>query len=466
MGVLSRTETGPVLERRRVVSWAAVFVLGVWAVMTGADCWFVATYGRNCPYADEWAMVPWLCGRGKVTAEWIFYLHNEHRIPLVRLVLLGLYRVTHMNFVAGAYMNAAILSGASLLFIDAARRSRGEVAWTDAIFPAMLLSWIHCENLLSGWQAQYTLAIGLSAIYLWLVMRLGRLNRWRFLAPGLSLVALAGCGANGVLLAFFLGASLLFLSRKDTVVWVGCLALAALLIFLRPGPSGGGAEPERTAEGLARNAAGFLGASMGPAFCPAVAPYGVRLPLILPDTYLGTLARVWPIFAVLGVVACILGAVAAVRNTGGKVPALCFWLSGLATLGALTWTRRVGWEVFDRPETLRMLTTRYALLLSPIPLGAYLLCDVVGFARARRFLAVVAIIAAILAFPAGTWTASRRSAAIDSFLADALAMQSTDAATLHASRLDLKDAFGLGDSMRLLRDHRHPSFVGIPAGNR
>ena len=46
MGVVSRTETGPVLERRRV-SWAAVFVLGVWAVMTGAAVWFVATYASN-----------------------------------------------------------------------------------------------------------------------------------------------------------------------------------------------------------------------------------------------------------------------------------------------------------------------------------------------------------------------------------------------------------------------------------
>src|SRR6202050_4257106 len=88
---------------------AGVSVLGAWALASVAAFAFVATFARNCPWADEWVMVPQLAGREPVTLSWLWSAHNEHRLPLPRLVLVGLYRVTH-DFRAGPFLNVGLLS--------------------------------------------------------------------------------------------------------------------------------------------------------------------------------------------------------------------------------------------------------------------------------------------------------------------------------------------------------------------
>ena len=76
-----------------------------WAFMLAAALWFVMTCGKNVPFMDDWEIVPALSGAQPITANWLWSQHNEHRIPLPRLLLLGLFSVSGNDFRAGMFFN-------------------------------------------------------------------------------------------------------------------------------------------------------------------------------------------------------------------------------------------------------------------------------------------------------------------------------------------------------------------------
>ena len=71
---------------------------------------------------------------------WLWSEHNGHRIPLPRLVLLGIYGATGSDFRAGMYFNVLVLSFLALVMIQTAAAQRGYVSYTDAFFAVVLLS--------------------------------------------------------------------------------------------------------------------------------------------------------------------------------------------------------------------------------------------------------------------------------------------------------------------------------------
>src|SRR4029077_1188220 len=74
---------------------ASVFVWSSWALMFLAAMAFVATYGRNAPFWDDWEiLVPALAGKQPITATWLWETYHEHRLPLPKLILLGLGKLT------------------------------------------------------------------------------------------------------------------------------------------------------------------------------------------------------------------------------------------------------------------------------------------------------------------------------------------------------------------------------------
>src|SRR5258708_49277 len=96
----------PVPIRARGERFVLLFVWGIWAVMFASALTFVAHYGVNVPYFDEWDdMVSRLAGIKPVTLSWLWSAHNEHRLVLSRLIELGLFRadggdlrpVMHLN---------------------------------------------------------------------------------------------------------------------------------------------------------------------------------------------------------------------------------------------------------------------------------------------------------------------------------------------------------------------------------
>ncbi len=177
----------------------SVLVWLVWAAMTAGALWLVARYGSDVPSWDDWDMVPTLTHAQPVTAGWLWSQHNEHRVPLPRLLYLAVNRVTGTDFratmVADAFAMAAVAAG----MIVAARRRRGP-RLADAFFPLVLLHWGQAANLLWGWQLQFFCSVVLACLALLAIVRAepgARLGR-SAVAVGLCAMLLTVSGANGL----------------------------------------------------------------------------------------------------------------------------------------------------------------------------------------------------------------------------------------------------------------------------
>jgi hypothetical protein len=191
----------PLTRRKARPLFASLFVWAVWAVMLASDLYLVATYGSNVPRQDDWFLVPAMTGNQPVTPAYLWSLHNEHRLPLPRLVQLSLYTLTGNDFRAPMYFNVALLGIVAAGLIYASSRLRGQPLPVDAFFPLVLLNWGHADNLLWSWQVGFVLPTALASAFLTaIVLSPVRLNgRWAALA-GVCLLLLPLCGANGLLL--------------------------------------------------------------------------------------------------------------------------------------------------------------------------------------------------------------------------------------------------------------------------
>jgi hypothetical protein len=148
-------------------SGAKWLVWSVWAAMVVAAGWYVIRFGSNVPYWDDWNMVDVITGAQPVTLQWLWSPYGGHRIPLPRLVLLALYKVSGADFRAGMFFNVAVLAAAAAALIWASARMRGgKVSVVDAVFPLLLLHWGHFENLLWSWQVGFVLAVGMTGMAL------------------------------------------------------------------------------------------------------------------------------------------------------------------------------------------------------------------------------------------------------------------------------------------------------------
>jgi hypothetical protein len=226
--------------RRRLLP--PLFVWGVWIAMFVAALIFVERYGRNVPSWDGWDMVPTLTGHQPVTAEWLWSQHNEHRVPLPRLILLGLHRITGINFRTPMFFNVLVMGALAAALILVARRLRGgRVSFTDAFFALLLLNWGQAANLIWGWQVQFYASMALSVVALLLIVQSRPRQRLRnAILLGVCLVLLPLCGANGLVLAppmaLWLGYSAVLPwragernHRRESLLVLG-LALTALLL--------------------------------------------------------------------------------------------------------------------------------------------------------------------------------------------------------------------------------------------
>jgi hypothetical protein len=150
---------------RRGFDVSSVIVWGVLAVMAGVVLRNIAKYGRNIPLAEDWTMVPALTGHQSDFWSWLWSQNNEHRLPLPRLVYLGLLRVTH-DFRVGMVFNVIVLGLVAAVLILAARRVRGRTSVVDAFFPVALLHLGNWENMVWGWQMQFVISTALVLVIL------------------------------------------------------------------------------------------------------------------------------------------------------------------------------------------------------------------------------------------------------------------------------------------------------------
>jgi hypothetical protein len=158
-------------------------------------------FGQNIPLTEDWLMVPPLTGNEPHLLGWLWAQNNEHRVPLPRLLLLGLLKIAHGDFRVGMLFNIASLSLLAFAMILTARRIRhNRTSFSDAFFPIALLHLGNWENLFWSWQlTQVVPTILVCILLLVLVGSRTIASSGTAILVGLSLISLPLCGANGLL---------------------------------------------------------------------------------------------------------------------------------------------------------------------------------------------------------------------------------------------------------------------------
>jgi hypothetical protein len=335
---------------------ARFVVLAVWAVCTIALIGFILTFARNVPYMDDYALVPQLAGAEPLTWSWLWAPHNEHRFPLVKLVLYGLTRATR-DYRASMVVNAVLMAFVALAGILATARYRGRFALSDVIFPVGLLHWAHAENYLH--HIQMFLFAGTAVLCLILFQILA--GHWRTSRPALGLLALSIVvlplqGAMGCLYAIPLAAWFLLQPwfgdsthrRRRALALAGAAALAIAAVYLL--------EYRR------------------PAWHPPVqldfraVPAGLQILAVgigQPGAALWPVSVLMPFLALGAALLPMVPALGASNRRNGDLALLAvivsvLFMAGLTGIGRASFGERMG------------LTLRYGLLSTPLLLACYI----------------------------------------------------------------------------------------------
>jgi hypothetical protein len=182
--------------------WAAPFLVwAVWGVMTVATILFIRQHARNIPYMDDFALVPVMTGHEPVSLQWIWSQHNEHRPAILRLILVGLYRVIANDFRVGMYVNVGLISAAAASTLLLVRRLRGSFSTMDMVLPLSILNIGQAETLLLGLAMVLVLPAWISCELIATSATADRQPGWRLaLKFGLFLVLLPLCGGGGLVM--------------------------------------------------------------------------------------------------------------------------------------------------------------------------------------------------------------------------------------------------------------------------
>lgn len=179
---------------RRAAFW---FVALVWLASSLALWNFAARRVSVLPFTDDIAMALTLAAPEPFSAELLWAPNNEHRLPVPKLVYIALLSTTH-DFRTGAWLQAGVLSVASLALLAALRRRRGHLEFTDAVIPLLLHDLGNTENLLNSFQLAFSVPMFLVCALVTLALAWKKPPSWRgYACLWLLLVLLVGCGGVG-----------------------------------------------------------------------------------------------------------------------------------------------------------------------------------------------------------------------------------------------------------------------------
>jgi hypothetical protein len=362
---------------------SALIVWGALALFVAVGLGNVVRYGRNIPLAEDWTVVPAMTGHQPHFWSWLWSQNNEHRLPLPRLVYLGLLRIVP-DFRVGMVFNVVVLGLVSALLVLAARRVRGRTSIFDAFFPVALLHLGNWENMFWGWQMQFVIATALVLVVL-AVLVAGRVSMpptTTLLAAG-PLVLLPFVGGSSLLMvpAVVAGLGVMVLSGRSVASRRIFFASAAASVLLagvyfigwkRPSWYPDNPGPRPTAKTMAR----LLALGWGPAA-----------------------GRSWTL-AILGT-AIVLGSAVvvltlAIRRGGPDRPraiALTCFLGGCLVVGLAVGYGRAALVPSQG------LPDRYALLAAPTLFVAWFAWELFGPARVRRVVQGVLLASVLLLLP-------------------------------------------------------------------
>lgn len=196
--------------------------LAVWAALSALLFLYVTLFGQNVPYHDDVEFVEDLSGRNPITAEWFWRLHNEHRFPLARALMLGSCHLFGYDLRPILFLSAAFLSAASLLLLVTIARLRGRAGWGDIVVPLYGLSLMHYHNVSEAQGLSFCLYLFLFAVLLAAILQ----KAWESL-PGSLLLG------TGVLLLSMSGGY----GLAGSLVAIPALIVLASVMARRGGPA-------------------------------------------------------------------------------------------------------------------------------------------------------------------------------------------------------------------------------------
>jgi hypothetical protein len=157
--------------------WLAVILTAVPPVVVAHD---VIYYGRNVPFNDDWEMVPLLAAdaEGDLTLASLWAQHNEHRLLLPRLVMIGLARITRWDVRAEMVANLFFATATLALLLDLLRLSLRRlvpraVPWMAVLVSALIFSLSQWENWTWGWTLQIFMNVLGAVLVAWTLARFG-----------------------------------------------------------------------------------------------------------------------------------------------------------------------------------------------------------------------------------------------------------------------------------------------------
>ena len=146
-------------------TWA--FVWSVWLLLLAADLWALSGTSRNVPIGEDWFVVSAFTGNQPDFSSWLWSQNNEHRVPLPRLIMVAMLRLTHGELRSVQVLNILLIAAVAAAFIRKAVSLRdGRYAFSDALFPLVALHFGHSENMLWAWQITFVCSFVLISIIL------------------------------------------------------------------------------------------------------------------------------------------------------------------------------------------------------------------------------------------------------------------------------------------------------------
>lgn len=321
--------------------------LFVWALLIAMTVGTMIFAVRNAPVApfwDEWSYVPVLAGREPFSLDWLWAQHFEHRIPLAKLLYVGIARISGADPRCLTAFITLLLALSSALLVRALLKFRGKTLWTDAFVPLLFLHWDHWENLTWPFQIAFALHAFAISLSVSLILRLKRPPIGAEAIPiGVCLLMLPLCGGSALPFVALLAPWWIWAAsregRRNAIACSGAALLLTAIYFigyrrLSDGP------PSPGAGASLKVALEFLTGSMG---------------------FQGN--RHWPATGVISLIALLGSAGLLLGGTRGtrKLPAsgLLVTLVALLGLSVLIGNARAGMSpyagFFDRYVTLSCL---------------------------------------------------------------------------------------------------------------
>ena len=140
-----------------------------WLALWGPALVVVAVilrYGVNVPYAEEWDFVLFFSSLERGTLRWIdlWAPHNEHRVPIPKLVMLLLAPLTRWNLRAEMLLSATLAFLSLLMLLALARPALEEArpwgrVWATFTMSLLVFSLAQVGNWLWGWQLTWFITV-------------------------------------------------------------------------------------------------------------------------------------------------------------------------------------------------------------------------------------------------------------------------------------------------------------------